>query len=70
MIIIFLLIKEKFMPKCIRDNPDLLIIHADHLQKAKKNNKNLKKQDILGTFTKMDYSYVKDLVKELVLITY
>ena len=44
MINIFLLIKEKFMPKCIRDNPDLLITHADHLQKQRKIIKIFKKK--------------------------
>ena len=47
----FLLVGDKFMPE---NNLDLLIVLVVHLQKIKKEFKNLKKQEIRVIFTKMN----------------
>ena len=47
----FLLVGDKFMPE---NNLDLLIVLVVHLQKLKKEFKNLKKQEIRVIFTKMN----------------
>ena len=48
----FLLAGDKFVPEIHLKQPDLLIVHADHLPKIKKELENLKKQEIYAIFTK------------------
>ena len=51
----FLLVGDKFMSEMhLLDSQHLLIVHVDHLLKIKKEFKNLKKQEILTIFTKMN----------------
>ena len=50
----FLLAGDKFMPEIHLKQPGLLIVVVDHLLKAKKEFKNLKKQEIQATFTKIN----------------
>ena len=47
-----LLAGDKFMPEMHLKQPGLLTVLADHLQKPKKEFRNLKKQEIQTTFTK------------------
>ena len=50
----FLLAGDKFMPEIHLKQPGLLIVVVDHLLKAKKEFKNLKKQEIQAIFTKIN----------------
>ena len=51
----FLLAGDKFMPEMHLRQPGLHIVLVDHLQKTKKEYKNLKKQEIHDRFIKMHY---------------
>ena len=51
----FLLAGDKFMPEMHLRQPGLHIVLVDHLQKTKKEYKNLKKQEIHDRFIKMNY---------------
>ena len=42
------------MPEIHLNNQDLLVVHVNHSLKIKKEFKNLKKQEILVIFTKMN----------------
>ena len=50
----FLLLGDKFMPDMHLKQPDLLIVLVGHLLKIKKEFKNLKKNEMPATFTKMN----------------
>ena len=50
----FLLAGDKFMPEMYLNNRDLLTVLVDHLQKPKKELKNLKKQEKQTILTKMN----------------
>ena len=50
----FLLVGDKFMPEMHLRQPGLLIVLVDRLLKRKKELRNLKKQEILIIFTKMN----------------
>ena len=50
----FLLAGDKFIPEMYLNSQDLLIVLADHLQKTKKEFRNLKKLEIQTILTKMN----------------
>ena len=50
----FLLPGDKFMPDMHLKQPDLLIVLVGYLLKTKKEFKNVKKEEIPATFTKMN----------------